>query len=141
VFDVNLRYRDEKLIFLRYLIGSAVFTSSGKIVDRLAETIVEEDRGSEQHPAFRAIYRTRPALGGWANETELQFGAILTSKATPDERDAGFDFDLSCMSSFGGCQRFCELMPSVWRAAMREHQNKEISLPPEVLGDPKCSPD
>jgi hypothetical protein len=128
VFDVNLRYRDEKLIFLRYLIGSAV-SSSGKIVDLLAETIVEEDRGSEQHPAFGAIYRTRPALGGWVNETELQFGAILTSKATPEERDAGFDFDLSCMSSFGGCQRFCELMPSVWRAATREYQNKEISLP------------
>jgi hypothetical protein len=140
VFDVDLRYRGEKLIFVRYSIGSAVFTSSGKIEDLLAETIVEEDRGSEQQPTFRAAYRTRPALGGWANETQVLFGGLLTSKATPEEREAGFDFDLSCMSSFGGCQRFCELMPSVWRAAMREHQNKEISLPPELLGDPKCSP-
>jgi hypothetical protein len=97
VFDVDLRYRGEKLIFVRYSIGSAVFTSSGKIEDLLAETLVEEDRGSEQQPTFRAAYRTRPALGGWANETQVLFGGLLTSKATPEERDAdGWEDGTAC---------------------------------------------
>jgi hypothetical protein len=135
---VELRYREEKLVFLRYLVGTPVLTASGEPIELVAETSVRADRSLEQHRNYGVGYFMRPSSIA-TKASELHFGAVLTPEATQDERDTAFDFDLSCLSTFRGCQAACEIMPSVWREAKRRNENKEISLPDELLENARCS--
>jgi hypothetical protein len=135
---VDLRYREEKLIFLRYLLGTPVLTAFGEPIELVAETSVRGDGSLEQYRNYVVGYFMRPSSIA-TKASELRFGAVLTPKATRDERDAAFDFDLSCLSTLRGCQAACEIMPSVWREAKRRNENKEISLPDELLENSRCS--
>jgi hypothetical protein len=40
---------------------------------------------------------------------------LLSPKATPEQRQEAYSFDLSCLSKLGGCKNAAELAPGVWR--------------------------
>ena len=112
--EVEFRYQEQKLVSAVYMVDTPVFTSYGEPVELVAGTEVGEGRGVEPQENFRPVYRIRPSLlVGKAYEVRL--GSLLGSGATKEERSAAFDFDLSCISTFRGCEAFCQIMPSVWR--------------------------
>jgi hypothetical protein len=135
---VNLRYRDRKLTYLDYAFGTPVFKASSPPTYLIAEARIEEqDSRFGLRPNYYVDYRLRPSsIAGTTSED--RFEAIITSRATDEERHAAFDFDLSCMSSLRGCQALCKIMPSVWREAVSKYRNKEISLPQEELENSMC---
>jgi hypothetical protein len=137
VVEVELRYKEEKLIYLSYLLSAPVLTSNGQPKELVGES-VEEGDGREPERDFILGYRIVPS-SVVAHGLQVRFGGLLTSRATEDERDAAFDFDLSCISSLRGCRAFCQMMPSVGREAKRRYENKEQSFPKEVLEDSACS--
>ena len=49
-----------------------------------------------------------------------------------------FDFDLSCLSRFGGCRGVCELMPSAWLDYQKEAKEKGWDVPADELANPRC---
>jgi hypothetical protein len=51
--------------------------------------------------------------------------ADLTTSAGPTEREHAFDFNLSCLTSWRGCVRPCQLMPSVWRDLVARHMKEQ----------------
>jgi hypothetical protein len=136
---VNLRYRGEKLTYLDYAFGTPVLKAPSQPTYLIAAaTIEEQDDRYGPRPNYYVGYSMRPSsIAG--TTSEFRFGAVITPKATDGERNAAFDFDLSCLSSLGGCQALCEIMPSVWREALRRYKNKEISLPEQELENPRCS--
>lgn|SRR5208283_1885076 len=137
---VELRYQEEKLISVVYMLDTPVFTSSGEPVELVAGTAVGENREAVPNPNLSAVYTIRPSsLIGKALQVRL--GGVLTSRATQEERDAAFDFDLSCISSVRGCEAFCQIMPAVWRLAVRTYPNNETPLlVQELLNNPRCPP-
>ncbi|MGO9518852.1 MAG: hypothetical protein ACLPND_17600 [Candidatus Korobacteraceae bacterium] len=134
---VELRYQEERLISLSYMIDTPVFTSLGEPVELVAGTAVGENRDVEPKPNLSAIYTIRPSFL-IAKALQVRLGGVLTSRATQEEHDAAFDFDLSCISSLHGCEAFCQVMPSVWREAARTYENKGIPLVQELLKNPRC---
>lgn len=66
------------------------------------------------------------------------FRTEVWANATPDQREHAFDFDLSCLTSWGGCRAGCELMPSAWRNYQQEAHERGWPLPPEETGDSRC---
>jgi hypothetical protein len=130
--EVELRYQDEKLTSFSYLLHTALLTSLGQPTELVAGTAVGGGGGIEQHRSSTVVYDRRPSsLIPRANE--VRFGSLLTSGATQEERDVAFHFALSCISSFHGCQSFCQMMPLVWREALQKNETKEISLPQYVI--------
>jgi hypothetical protein len=65
--------------------------------------------------------------------------AAVTSLGTADEQQRAFDFDLSCLSRFGGCKSVCELMPSAWLDYQKEAKEKGLDIPADELADPRCN--
>lgn len=49
-----------------------------------------------------------------------------------------FDFELSCLSRFGGCRGVCELMPSAWLDYQNEAKEKGWDIPADELANPRC---
>jgi hypothetical protein len=50
--------------------------------------------------------------------------AIIDSRASPEDRERAFDFNLRCISTLSGCSELRELMPSVWsdyQKFLRQH--------------------
>jgi hypothetical protein len=135
--EADLTYQNERLISVGYMLHAPALTSSGEPVELVPGVAVEKDSDGEHHSNFSVVYRIRPSPIA-AKALEVRFGALLTSRATQEEREAAFDFDLSCISSLRGCQAFCQMVPSVWREASRRFENKEISLPKEVLETSLC---
>jgi hypothetical protein len=64
--------------------------------------------------------------------------AAVTSLGSDAEHQRSFDFDLSCLSRFGGCRSVCELMPSAWIDYQKEVQEKGLDVPADELADPRC---
>jgi hypothetical protein len=135
--EVDLRYQEEKLIYLSYVVDTPVIGRSGEPLELIAGATVGQ-RTSQEGGDFNVGYRMHPSSFA-PHAHEIRFGGSLTPTATQQERDAAFDFNLSCLSSVRGCQALCEIMPSVWREALRMYNNKEMSLPAEELENPKCS--
>jgi hypothetical protein len=65
--------------------------------------------------------------------------AEVTTLGTGEDRQRAFDFDLSCLSRFGGCRGVCELMPSAWLDYQKEAKGKGRNIPPDELADPRCN--
>lgn len=91
----------------------------------------------EPHSYMSPIYQIRPSFM-IAGADRVRLGAILLPNATPDQRDAALDFNLSCISSFGGCRAFCEIMPSIWREELRTYKHEMPPLVRDLLDNPKC---
>jgi hypothetical protein len=136
--EVDLRYQQEELIYLSYAVDTPVIARSGEPLELIAGATVGQ-RTSQEGGDFSVGYRMHPSSFA-AHAHEIRFGGSLTPTATQQERDAAFDFNLSCLSSLGGCHALCEMMPSVWREAVRRYNNKEISLPEEEMENPECLP-
>lgn len=135
--EVEFNYKEELLTSVSYTLDTPSFTSSSEPVELVAVAFLGGDSDLEPHRSFNVFYRLRPSFMV-PRAFQISFGVGLPPSATKSERDAGFDFDLSCISSLGGCSAFCQIMPSVWREGWRRYENKELSLPKEVLGDPNC---
>jgi hypothetical protein len=131
---VNLIYTQEKLSSLSYSF-STFLPEASPLAEELSATVQLKERGT-----YQANRNYRIGVGRGSGPSTFGVGAIVTPEANDEEHDAAFDFDLSCLSRFGGCQMPCELMPAVWKDALRRYENKEISLPREVLDNPRCSP-
>jgi len=136
---VNLRYRGKKLTYLDYGFATPVLQASSQVTYLTAEARIEEvDSRYGLRPNYYVGYSLRPSsIAGTTSEG--RFGAVITSRATDEERNAAFKFDLSCLSSLRGCQVVCEIMPSAWNEAVQRSLKKEISLPDEWLENPRCS--
>ena len=136
---VNLRYRDKKLTYLDYGFATPVLQASSQPTYLTAEARIEEvDSRYGLRPNYYVGYSLRPSsIAGTTSEG--RFGAFITSRATDEERNAAFKFDLSCLSSLRGCQVVCEIMPAAWNEAVQRSLKKEISLPDEWLESPRCS--
>jgi len=137
ITSAQLEYRDGTLVSVTYRVDTPVFTHTGEGVQLVALTAIEEDRGTEPRSHMRPYYellngRNRGKFYG------VQLGAVLSPNATPDQRNAAFDFDLSCISSLRGCQAFCEIMPSVWREAKRTYETHAPPMVQELLDNPSC---
>ena len=85
-------------------------------------------------PAFDSSYGvfTRVFKGG------RELDAWTSAGSTEQERQRAFDFDLSCLTVFGGCRATCELMPSVWIDFQKEARTEGWTLPTEEASDPYC---
>jgi hypothetical protein len=138
----DLRYRNERLSYLSYSFDTLGLTSSGRPRELLAEVRFQDHTNFEQHESYHVGMDLSlvHSLYGKQGDGKLRLVAIVTPQATGEERNSAFDFDLSCISTFRGCRAACEVMPSVWKEALRRSQNKEISLPQEELENPVCSP-
>lgn len=135
---VEFSYRDQKLSSVRYTFYSATSASSVKPTQLVAAvTEIDESPATEQ-PTFHIGYGERPSPFEPKGQ-EHGLGAVITTRVKPAERDAAFDFDLSCLSSVRGCQLLCKMMPSVWREAVSRAATDELFLPKEELENPKCS--
>lgn len=64
--------------------------------------------------------------------------AVATSGATAEQKGNALDFDLSCLTSFGGCKAGCELMPMAWLDYQDEARKAHFTLPAEDVNDPRC---
>jgi hypothetical protein len=137
--EAEFNYKKELLTSVSYTLNTPGFTSSSEPVELAAVAFLGEDSNLEPHRSFNVFYRIRPSFMV-PRAFQITFGVGLTPSATESERHAGFDFDLSCISSLRGCSAFCQVIPSVWREAWRRYENKEVSLPQEVLEDPNCTP-
>lgn len=133
----EFNYKEENLTSVTYTVDTPMLTSSSEPVELVAMASLGEDTDLEAHRNFNVVYRLRPSFVV-PRAYQISLGGIVTPSATQRERDAAFDFDLSCISSLRGCYEFCQIMPSVWREAARRDENKEISLPKIVLENSKC---
>jgi hypothetical protein len=129
---VDLRYRDEKLTSIRYGIHTLALEDDHQ-GNRNAEVTFQEDSHFEEN----RNYHIRAGRG--PGPAEFGIAVFITPEATEQQRDAAFDFDLSCSSRFGGCPEPCELMPAAWKEAVRRYENNET--PTEGRRNPKyCKP-
>jgi hypothetical protein len=72
------------------------------------------------------------------NRRSYDLLVMMTPQATVQERSKAFNFDLSCLTSFGVCKR-CQVMPSVWRdAAIRTPKTNWPVWLHQELEDPDC---
>jgi hypothetical protein len=137
---VIFRFREEKLSYLSYALDIPVVGATGRPSELTAQVRLQEQSGFEEHPNYHIGVGWRPSsLFGKYGDGALDLATIVTPKARQAESNAAFDFHLSCLSSFRGCQALCEIMSSVWQEALRRNENKEISLPKELIQIPECS--
>jgi hypothetical protein len=66
------------------------------------------------------------------------FNTRITTDATPYEARRAFNFDLSCLTRFGGCRAGCEVMPSAWLDYQEKAKEKGEAVPADELADPRC---
>jgi hypothetical protein len=130
---MTFTFREEKLNSLRYSFGTYVLAASARPKELLAQARFQENSGFEENRNYHI------GVGQGPGPDTFGLAAIITPEATDEERKAAFTFDLSCMSSFRGCQSPCEIMPAVWKEAIRRSLRNEILLPQEALADPRCS--
>lgn len=71
-------------------------------------------------------------------ENSTEYWVRLTSNATDDQKRHAFDFDLSCLNRFGGCQTGCEIMPSVWLDYQEQARAQGSPLPDDEKNNPRC---
>jgi hypothetical protein len=64
--------------------------------------------------------------------------AAVTTLGSAEDHRRTFDFDLSCLSRFGGCRGVCELMPSAWIDFQKDAREKQVDAPADELADPRC---
>jgi hypothetical protein len=136
--ELELRYEDQKLTELIYMVHTPVITDSGGPIELVASMAIAASQGIDAPPNSGLLYRVQPS-SLMAKARELRIGEVLTRSAPQEDRAAAFDFDLHCVSSFRGCYAFCQILPSVWREALRRYENKQISLPKEVLENSGCA--
>ena len=120
-------------------VGTAVVPASAAPRELSAEVRVQEDGGFVPYRDYSIGFDMRPTSIVANGDGQYRLVAIITSKATDEERDAAYNFDLSCLSSLQGCRALCEIMPSVWNEAIRRSRNNEISLPKDELENPRCA--
>jgi hypothetical protein len=67
---------------------------------------------------------------------------ILPSEATLSERTSAYGYDLSCLTSVGGCRTFCQVLPlkPVWEGIIARRPDIGMTIPQAVLDDPYCNP-
>jgi hypothetical protein len=135
--QVNLHYRAEKLSYVSYTFYSAALSASGRPRILSAEIRLQE---LDNSPFQIFAGRRNMWTFGEQGENDQVLAVALTPKATIEEHKVAFGFDLSCMSTLRGCEALCEMMPSVWREALRRNANKQLLLPQELLQDPRCFP-
>ncbi len=117
--------KDGKLCYLQYAVDTYPaphqwrLTVSGTMVPR--ETV----GFPYDHPM---PYRSFEAGG---NHSILN--AQATADASLEDRRKAFAFDLSCLSTFGGCHVACELLPSAW-LDWQAHGNPS----PQQMNEPWC---
>jgi hypothetical protein len=71
-------------------------------------------------------------------DSEDQLGALISPKATEQERNAAFNFDPSCAFRLRGCQAVCQLMPAVWRELLTRLDTKQLSIIEEQVNNRSC---
>jgi hypothetical protein len=64
--------------------------------------------------------------------------AAVTTLGSGEDHRRAFDFDLSCLSRFGGCKGVCELMPSAWLDYQKDATEKGLQIPADELSDSRC---
>lgn len=136
--EAEFNYKEELLTSVTYRLNTPAFTSSSEPMELDAVAFLGGESDLEPRRSFNVFYRIWPSFMV-PRADRITFGVGLSPSATESERDAGFDFDLSCISSFRGCSAFCQIMPSVWREGWRRYESKEMSLPKEILEDPTCA--
>jgi hypothetical protein len=122
--------KEGKLCYLQYSVG----TFPGNIPWELSmrATISSQAKGKAGQ-VESSPYRTRYRSGNvWIFDVEA------SSEATSEQLQHALDFDLSCLSRFGGCGGACEVMPSAWRDYKERAREEGIPLPPYELDDPRC---
>ena len=135
--EAELRYKEGKLVFLSYSVDSLTLTSAGETVE-LVILGASEYSGEATNRDLGVTYRIRPS--SMANQA-IQFrlaGGVLTSKAAQDAHNAAFDFDLSCISSFRGCESLCQMNPSIWRAGAGAYGKEGPPLAQSLLNEHRC---
>jgi hypothetical protein len=67
---------------------------------------------------------------------------FLPPEATPSERASAYGYDLSCLTTVGGCRTFCHVLPlkPVWEGIIARRPDIGITIPQAVLDDPYCNP-
>lgn len=71
-------------------------------------------------------------------KSNLDFSVAFTTEATEIQRQHALDFDLSCLSRFGGCREGCEIMPSAWLDVKIDAKENGWAIPADELADTKC---
>lgn len=134
----DLEISDGKLCHLAYEIQ--VFHE-----DRMLEWIVWESDGKEAG-AVQDYPSYFPQVDTVAGTGVRIVSATLKPNAAAEDYEHSFDFNLSCLTSFKGCQIVCEVMPSTWRVAVLKRRIDGLIFPPDDvraadlnLDDPRCS--
>ena len=130
--ELDLRYREEKLSYLRYTFFTAALSPSGRPRILTAEVRLQQ-RGDQPFQDHGDYHIGAGPKNSWTfgkqGETDQILVAFVTPEATDEERKAAFGFDLSCMSALGGCRALCEMMPSVWKEALRRYCQLRLKIP------------
>ena len=112
--------------------------SAGAPKELAAMARVRDYPGLVPGPDYNIGYDLRPSSIMPHASGLFRLGAVITPKATEQQRNSAFDFDLSCFSTLHGCRSLCEVMPNVWKEAIQRSLKKEITLPAEELENPAC---
>jgi hypothetical protein len=138
---VDLFFNEGKLSYLRYSFYAASLSSTKRPLMLIGE-IQMQQRADEPYRgdfAIAAGTKTKGFTFGNRGDIDQIFISWVSPGATDEQRRAAFDFDLSCMSKLRGCRATCEMLPSLWREALRRYENKELSLPEELVQNPVCT--
>jgi hypothetical protein len=138
---VNFRFRDDRLSNVNYLLYTAVVDSSGTTKQLSADVEMRENIQDEKNANFGVGFRKRgtpPIALQTDADSEDQLGALISPKATKQERNAAFNFDPSCAFRLGGCQAVCQLMPAVWRELLTRLDTKQLSILDEQVKNRSC---
>jgi hypothetical protein len=112
--------------------SASVFDSDGQEIEARAQLTPHEEARDEGASRYRVSVGT---LRGHIHILE----AHVSPEATPEQRRHAFAFDLACLTTLGGCQRPCQIMPWAWHDAVAGARDQGWSPPKEDLDDPRCS--
>jgi hypothetical protein len=93
------------------------------------------DTASRCNAGEQGVHGCYEIIRDMAHPITQRLGVYISAGATLEQRQHALDFDLSCLTSLQGCQKLCQMMPSVWRDLMAH--GREGHDPAEV-NDPRC---
>lgn len=122
-------FENGRLCKLRYTVGVET-NAPGKIRNRFNISTEESFPGRNEY-----------SFSGGGPAMFRAERIALPSDTTPRERARAFAYDLSCLTSAGGCRTLCQVLPlkPVWEDILARRPNQGMSIPADVLDDPLCN--
>lgn len=98
-FYFSLEFRDGLLVGKRAVLGQGICCVA------LVQEVKFSPAKSIQTPSYELI----------PNGAPYKVIVKLDTRATAEERNAAYEFNLGCLTTLGGCKDAHQLLPSVWR--------------------------